>query len=49
MRISRRSFASGAALSLAGYRLAPGGWSAIAAAIPVMARTDFSQHIDPAY
>ena len=49
MRISRRSFVSGTALALAGHRLAPAGWSAPAAAIPVMARTDFSHRIDPAY
>jgi trehalose/maltose hydrolase-like predicted phosphorylase len=49
MQISRRSFVSGTALALAGHRLAPAGWSAPAAAIPVMARTDFSQRIDPAY
>ena len=49
MPISRRSFVSGAALALAGHRLAPDGWSAQAAVIPVMARTDFSQRLDPAY
>ncbi len=49
VRISRRSFVSGSSLALTGLRLAPDGWSATAAAIPVMARTDFSQRIDPAY
>jgi trehalose/maltose hydrolase-like predicted phosphorylase len=49
MRISRRSLMSGTALALAGHRFAPDGWSAPAAGIPVMARTDFSQQIDPAY
>jgi trehalose/maltose hydrolase-like predicted phosphorylase len=49
MQISRRSLMSGTALALAGHRFAPDGWSAPAAGIPVMARTDFSQQIDPAY
>ena len=48
MPISRRSFVSGTVAALAGY---PGasGWSAVAAGIPVMERTDFSQPADAVY
>ncbi|HVN04114.1 MAG TPA: hypothetical protein VMT86_06830 [Bryobacteraceae bacterium] len=49
MRISRRAFVSRTGLALTGFGLAPRGWPALATGIPVLARTDFSAELDPAY
>lgn len=47
--LSRRSFLSGAGLALAAGDAARIGSAASASGPPVMARTDFSQTVDPAY